>query len=70
MDKLDKLTELTSRLLERELTQAQDGEPDLKRLRELSGLMKDVSQLRRELRDNEARSVEVRFLGQTEQAAE
>lgn len=43
---------------------------DTKRAKELSGILKDLTQLARELRPEEARPVTVRFLDGTDEAAE
>ena len=42
---------------------------DTKRAKELSGILKDLTQLARELRPEESHPVTVRFLGDTDEAA-
>lgn len=57
----------TASQLERELG-AEGG--DTKRAKELSGILKDVTGLARELCGREAKEITVRFLGETQEAGE
>ena len=45
------------------------GEGDSKRAREMTGVLRDMVQLHRELQGGASQSVTVRFVGETEEAA-
>ena len=62
-----RLALLASAELGREL--GAGGEGDTKRAKELSGILKDMAQLARELRYQDARPVTVRFVDETEEAS-
>ena len=63
MEAMDEMTERLSAMLGEEMGAAA---PDLKRLRELSGLMKELSALRRELKGEQPRTLTVRFEGEAD----
>ena len=70
MQNIEEMTETVSRMLEQELRQRESSGGDLKRLRELSGLMKDMSALRTELSAGGSREVVVEFVGDAARAGE
>ena len=63
-----RLALLASAELEKEL--AAGGEGDTKRAKELSGILKDMALLGRELRFEEPRSLTMRFVGEAEELCE
>ena len=63
-----RLALLASAELERELAAGAEG--DTRRAKELSGILKDMAMLGRELRFEEPRAVTVRFVGETEELGE
>ena len=65
---LPRLALLASEELEKALSEPEGS--DVKRAKDLSGILKDLTLLARELRGQEARPVTVRFLGPAEEAAE
>ncbi len=63
-----RLALLASAELERELTAGEDG--DTRRAKELSGNLKDMALLGRELRFEEPQALTVKFVGEAEEMSE
>ena len=66
-ERLERVAEQAVGGLERQMAEA---ETDVRRGRELMGLVKDALGLARELRGQEAREVSVRFVGASAEASE
>lgn len=65
----EKIALMATAALERELDPAPGEKRDTKTARELSGIIRDMVALSRELSGEKSRSVTVRFEGDTEDAA-
>lgn len=69
MHELDHMIGVAEGLLAGELAAAESGTPDLRRLRDLSGLLKDLSGLSRDLGGAAPREIRVSFEGAAEDAS-